>query len=223
MRIRNLHSWNVDIEEAKRIQEELKTQMSTDKTQMSTDKIKRIAAVDVAYSDDKAKAVVCIFSFPDLNLLEKRVVIDKIRFSYIPEFLSFREGPLILKAFKKIRLEPDLILFDGQGIMHPRRMGIATHLGIVLNKPTIGCAKNHLYGEFELPGEKRGDYSFVYDKKNKEKIGVVLRTRKGVKPVFVSIGFKINLDTAIEIILKVTKKYRLPEPLRSAHHLTKSK
>jgi len=232
MRIRELHSWGVSVEEAKEIQKKLKTQISTDKTQIfaeggfafgeSTDKIKRIAAVDVSYKDDKAKAVVCIFSFPDLNLLEKRIISKRVRFPYLPGLLSFREGPVILEAFKRIRLEPDLILFDGQGIMHPRRMGMATHLGIILNKPAIGCAKNHLYGEFKLPQEKRGSYSYVYDKKKGEIMGVALRTKDKVKPLFVSVGFRIDLPTAIKIIWETTHKYRLPEPLRLAHYLTKT-
>lgn len=221
MKIRNLHSWNVSVESAKKIQEELRTRIFANQTRIDTSKIKRISAVDVSYSNDRAKAVVCIFSFPDLKLLEKKVITKKVRFPYIPGFLSFREGPIILEAFKKIKLEPDLILFDGQGIMHPKRMGIATHLGIILNKPTIGCAKNYLWGEFKLPKEKRGSYSYIYDKKTKERIGAVLRTKDRIKPLFVSIGFKIDLDTSIKIILKITHKYRLPQPLRFVHHLTK--
>lgn len=221
MKIRNLHRWDVSIEEAERIQEELRKQINTDQTQINPDNLKRIAAVDVSYFDDKAKAVVCIFEFLDLKLLERRIITEKVRFPYIPGLLSFREGPIILKAFKRIRVEPDLILFDAQGIMHPRKMGIATHLGIILDKPTIGCAKDHLYGEFELPGEERGDYNFVYDKETKEKIGVILRTKRRVKPIFVSIGFKIDLPTAIKIVLETTRSYRIPEPLRFAHLLTK--
>ncbi len=219
MRIRKLHSWDVSVEEAKKIQEELKTQIIIDEITM--DRIRRIAAVDIAYLDDKAKVAVCIFDFLNLNLLEKITLTKNVKFPYIPGLLSFREGPLILEAFKRTKLRPDLVLFDGQGIMHPERMGIATHLGIILNTPTIGCAKNHLYGEFRPTKEKRGDYSLVYDKKTKEILGAVLRTKDNVKPIFVSPGFKIDLATSIEIILKTTKSYRIPEPLRFVHHLTR--
>lgn len=221
MKIRELHPWDVSIKEAERIQEELKAQIITNEITM--DRIRRIAAVDVAYLDGRAKVVVCIFDFPDLNLLEKMTLTKEVKFPYIPGLLSFREGPLILEAFGRIRLKPDLILFDGQGIMHPKRMGIATHLGIILDIPTIGCAKNHLYGEFRLPGEKRGDYRFVYDKKNKEILGAVLRTKDNVRPVFVSIGFKVDLPAAIRIVLKTTKSSRIPEPLRFVHRLTRIK
>lgn len=221
LRIRRLHPWDVSIEGAKKIQEELRAQIITDQRQITTNRIRKISAVDVAYLDEKAKVVVCIFDFPDLNLLEKITFTKNVKFPYIPGLLSFREGPLILEAFGRIRLKPDLILFDGQGIMHPRRMGIATHLGIILDTPTIGCAKNYLYGEFRLPGEKRGDYRFVYDRKTKEIIGAVLRTKDRVRPVFVSIGFKVDLPAAIRIVLKTTKSSRIPEPLRFVHHLTR--
>jgi len=219
MKIRELHPWDVSIKEAERIQEELKVQIIIDEITM--DRIRRISAVDVAYLDDKAKVAVCIFDFLNLNLLEKITLTKNVKFPYIPGLLSFREGPLILEAFGRIRLKPDLVLFDGQGIMHPKRMGIATHLGIILDTPTIGCAKNHFYGEFRLPKEKRGDYSLVYDKKTKETLGAILRTKDNVKPVFVSPGFKISLVTSIEIILKTIKSYRIPEPLRFVHHLTR--
>lgn len=139
----------------------------------------------------------------------------KTTFPYLPGLLTFREGPLILRIWEKIENKPDIIIFDGQGIAHPRRMELATHLGILLNKPSIGCAKTHLYGEYDNPPDIKGKYKYI--KENNEVIGAVLRTKNGVKPVFVSPGNLINLDLSIEIILKCMKNYRLPEPLRLAH------
>jgi deoxyribonuclease V len=158
---------------------------------------------------------VIIFKFPNLKIIERQSFVASINFPYIPGLLTFREGPSILSAFKKIKNEPDIILFDGQGIAHPRRMGIATHLGLFLNRPTIGCAKSRLSGKYTSVGEQKGDYTPL--KEGEEVLGVVLRTRKGVKPIFLSPGHKIDLPNSIEIVLKCIVKYRLPLPVREAH------
>ncbi len=160
-------------------------------------------------------AGVIIFKFPNLKIIERQSFISPVNFPYIPGLLTFREGPSILAAFKKIKNEPDIILFDGQGIAHPRRMGIASHLGLFLNKPTIGCAKSRLSGKYTSVGEEKGDYALL--KESEEVLGVVLRTRKKVKPIFVSPGYKIDLPNSIEIVLKCIVKYRLPLPVREAH------
>lgn len=157
--------------------------------------------------------------FPRLEILEKKFFVSQVVFPYIPGLLSFREAPPLLGALAKIRREPDIILFDGQGTAHPRRMGIATHLGLFLEKPTIGCAKSLLVGKYLPPGGEKGSYSLLEDKG--EVIGAVVRTRKEKKPVFVSPGDGIDLMTSIEIVLRCTGRYRLPEPLRQAHLFAK--
>lgn len=208
----NLHSWEVSPQEAIKIQKDLKSNISLKK---SFNKIDKIAGVDVSYYQNKMIAGVIIFKFPNLKIIERQSFVASINFPYIPGLLTFREGPSILSAFKKIKNEPDIILFDGQGIAHPRRMGIATHLGLFLNRPTIGCAKSRLSGKYTSVGEQKGDYTPL--KEGEEVLGVVLRTRKGVKPIFLSPGHKIDLHNSIEIVLKCIVKYRLPLPVREAH------
>lgn len=212
MKYLNLHSWEVSPQEAIKIQKDLKSNLSLKK---SFNKIDKIAGVDVSYYQNKMIAGVIIFKFPNLKIIERQSFVASINFPYIPGLLTFREGPSILSAFKKIKNEPDIILFDGQGIAHPRRMGIATHLGLFLNRPTIGCAKSRLSGKYTSVGEQKGDYTPL--KEGEEVLGVVLRTRKGVKPIFLSPGHKIDLPNSIEIVLKCIVKYRLPLPVREAH------
>jgi len=208
----NLHSWEVSPQEAIKIQKDLKSNISLKK---SFSKIDKIAGADVSYYQNKMIAGVIIFEFPNLKIIERQSFISPVNFPYIPGFLTFREGPSLLATFKKIKNEPDVILFDGQGIAHPRRMGIASHLGLFLNKPTIGCAKSRLIGEYIPVGEEKGDYALL--KEGEEVLGAVLRTRRKVKPIFISPGHKIDLSNSIEIILKCIVKYRLPVPVREAH------
>ena len=212
MKYLNLHSWEVSPQEAIKIQKDLKSNISLKK---SFNKIDKIAGVDVSYYQNKMIAGVIIFEFPNLKIIERQSFVSSINFPYIPGLLTFREGPSILSAFKKIKNEPDIILFDGQGIAHPRRMGIATHLGLFLDRPTIGCAKSRLSGKYISVGEQKGDYTPL--KEGEEVLGVVLRTRKGVNPIFLSPGHKIDLPNSIEIVLKCIVKYRLPLPVREAH------
>ena len=212
MKYLNLHSWEVNPQEAIKIQKDLKSKISLKK---SFSKIDKIAGADVSYYKNKMIAGVIVFEFPNLKAIEKQSFISPVNFPYIPGLLTFREGPSILAAFKKIKNEPDIILFDGQGIAHPRRMGIATHLGLFLDKPTIGCAKSRLSGKYTSVGEEKGDYAPL--KEGEEILGAVLRTRKKVKPIFVSPGYKIDLPNSIEIVLKCIVKYRLPVPVRETH------
>jgi deoxyribonuclease V len=158
---------------------------------------------------------VVVLSYPDLRLVETKVVSGGLEFPYIPGLLSFREAPLTLAACEELSVTPDLILVDGQGIAHPRRMGLASHLGLFLDKPTIGCAKSLLCGSCEIPGEEPGSYTEIVDQG--EVIGVTLRTKLAVKPVYVSIGHKIDLETAIQWVLNCCRGHRLPEPARLAH------
>ncbi len=141
---------------------------------------------------------------------------DKLHFPYVPGLLTFREGPVLLKAFRQLESEPDLIIFDGQGIAHRQGFGIASHMGVILDKPTIGSAKSKLVGEYREPGRRRGSFSKLY--LDGKIIGAVLRTQDGVKPIFVSQGHRIDLRSALKIVLNSATKYRLPDPIRFVHN-----
>ncbi len=212
MKYLNLHSWEVSPGEAIQLQKELKKKISLKK---SFNNVKIVAGADVSYYKNKMIAGIVILKFPQLEIIEKKSSVSSVNFPYISGLLTFREGPSLLEAFKKIKTTPDVILFDGQGIAHPRRMGIAAHLGLFLGKPTIGCAKSRLSGKYTSVGEKKGDYALL--KEGEEILGAVLRTRREVKPIFISPGHKINLPNSIEIVLKCIIKYRLPLPVREAH------
>jgi deoxyribonuclease V len=179
--------------------------------------ITTVAGVDVALGQDTAWAAVAVLDFPGLELQEWAWAARPLTFPYVPGLLTFREGPVILEAVKKLSAQPDLFVFDGQGRAHPRRLGIASHMGLLLDRPSIGCAKSRLCGLFQDPGPERGSYTFLED--HGEKIGAAVRTRRGVKPVFVSVGHRIDLQTSIEFVLACSKKYRLPETTRWAHRL----
>ena len=221
--IQEFHSWYITPKEAKSIQKKLTSYIILKSNFSSLEEINIIAGADVSYSSDEtyAYASVVILKLPELKLIEKLTIPQKINwyFPYIPGLLSFREAPFLLNVFKKIKNTPQLILFDGQGIAHPQRLGLATHLGIILNKPTIGCAKSLLYGKYEEPVNLKGAFTNLLEK-NGELIGAVLRTRKKVKPIFVSCGYKIDLNLAIDVVLKCCPKYKIPEPLRLAHQET---
>lgn len=220
MKYKRLHNWNVSPRQAIFIQKRLAKEIILKGTRSS---ITRIAACDVGFTRQSNKVVAAwvVFSFPELLVLEKVIRLGQTIFPYVPGLLTFREGPILLKAFSALKNRPDLVIFDGQGIAHPRRMGLATHMGILLNLPTIGCAKSFLYGKFTQPPNFKGAYAYIQDK-NKEIIGAALRTRKDVRCVFVSCGHKVSLKAAIKIILACSLKFRIPEPLRVAHNLTRS-
>jgi len=184
-----------------------------------------VAGLDCAFSKDGRRilAAVIVLQLPGFEVLETAGVSRKVTFPYIPGLLSFREAPACIAAVEKLRKQPDLFIVDGQGIAHPRRLGLAAHLGLFFDKPTIGCAKSRLIGTYEEPPLEKGSYTLLKDKTivesnpRPETIGAVLRTRTNVKPVFVSVGNKCTLDDAIEITLACTTTYRLPEPTRIAH------
>ncbi len=176
-----------------------------------------IAGVDISvnrFSKTGTGAVV-VLTFPALRVAEIQVVTDRINFPYVPGLLSFREAPLLLAAFEKLKLKPDIVMVDGQGVAHPRRFGIASHLGLLLGIPTIGCAKSRLCGEHDTPDVKAGSFAELKD--GGKVIGAVLRTRYNVKPLYVSIGHMIDLPDAVKWVMACCRGYRLPEPTRLAH------
>jgi deoxyribonuclease V len=214
MHIVSLHGWQASTARARQIQAELAPQVSRAGDIVDPH---LIGGVDISVNRwiKTGTAAAVVLSYPGLELVEAKVVTDSIDFPYVPGLLTFREAPLILAACEKLTVTPDLILVDGQGIAHPRRMGIASHLGLCLEIPTIGCAKSRLCGSHEEPGNEPGSHAELRD--NGEVIGVVLRTRAGVKPVYVSIGHKIDLPSAMHWVLACCRGYRLPEPARLAH------
>jgi deoxyribonuclease V len=229
MQIKRLHDWNLSYSQAIALQKQLAQQIQ--QTELKT-KPKTIAGLDCALSKDEGKivAAVVILKMPnvtkglwepikqtDFEIIETATASEKLTFPYIPGLLSFRESPVCIAAVEKLKNEPDAFMIDGQGIAHPRRFGIAAHLGLFFDKPTIGCAKSRLTGSFEEPAAEKGAYSPLNDRD--DVIGAVVRTRSNVEPVFVSVGNKCQLDDAIEITLAWTTKYRIPEPTRLAHQL----
>jgi len=214
MKIKQNHNWNVTVEQAKAIQLELKDKIRLQKLISS---IRFIAGCDVSYSKkvERCFAAVTVFKLPELEIVAQAQSSGSINFPYVPGYLTFREAPILLKAFEKLEKAPDLVLFDGQGIAHPRQMGLAAHLGLFLNLPSIGCAKSRFIGEFEQPEEIQGSWTELnYQGKI---IGAVVRTRDRVKPLFISPGYKITIDEAIEWVLRACTKYRIPEPIRASH------
>ncbi|MCX8123096.1 MAG: deoxyribonuclease V [Spirochaetes bacterium] len=209
----NSFNWNCSVQEAIELQKHLSHSVIV---KGKPDKIEYIAGIDVALTPlGVGYCIIAVFSFPELKFCEEVFSSGPITFPYVPGLLSFREGPLIVQAYKKLNIKPDILIFDGQGIAHPRRFGIASHIGVLLDIPAIGCAKSRLCGTYSEPGISKGDRSYLYD--NGECIGVVLRTRTRVKPVFVSPGNKVGIDEAADIILKCTDNYRIPVPTRYAH------
>ncbi len=179
-----------------------------------------IGGFDLSFlSKEEALAVGVVLDYKTLEVVELKWTTEKVDIPYIPGLLSFREGPAIIKVYSMLENDPDLLFFDGQGIAHPRRLGLAAHMALMLKKPAIGVAKSHLYGKYELPGKKRGEYTYLYD--GKEKIGVVITTKDNVKPLFVSPGSYVDLSDCVEYTLKTFKGYRLPEPTRIADMYTK--
>ena len=213
------HPWNVGISQARIIQKTLREKIIIEPLGKP---IHSILGIDTAF-DNKNKmcfTAAVLLSFPALQKLEEKYVIDKIVFPYVPGFLTFREGPSISKLLGLIGEKPDLLMFDGQGIAHPLKMGIAAHIGVLFNIPSIGCAKSRLFGTYNEVGNKRGDFSYLKND-NGETIGVVLRTKDNTRPLFVSPGHLIDVKTSMEIVLTSTTGYRLPEPTRLADKLSK--
>ncbi|GAX35069.1 deoxyribonuclease V [Nodularia sp. NIES-3585] len=221
MKINQHHAWPLTTEDAIAIQESLRDQV------IRSDKIKQpvqyVAGVDMGFESNGtiSRAAVAVLSFPDLQVIETSLAYRPTAFPYIPGLLSFREIPAVLDALEKIQITPDIILCDGQGIAHPRRFGIASHLGVILDMPTIGVAKSLFVGQHDQLPDTKGSWKPLIHQG--ETIGAVLRTRTGVKPVYVSIGHQISLTTAIDYVLSCTPKYRLPETTRIADKLASAR
>jgi deoxyribonuclease V len=221
MKIYQDHAWPSTLEEAIVIQEKLRDRVITE--DRLEEPIQYVAGVDMGFEADGtiSRAAVAVLSFPDLQVIETSLAHRPTTFPYVPGFLSFREIPAVLDALEKITTIPDIILCDGQGIAHPRKLGIACHLGLLIDIPTIGVAKSRLVGKYEeLPEAKGSTQPLIY---NGETVGVVLRSRTGVKPLYISSGHRISLPTAIDYVLRCTPKYRLPETTRIADKLASAK
>ena len=229
MRLSVKHKWDVTTAEARRIQEELRERWEA-KDRFGT--IRTVAGLDAAFvlkgsqafpkpsrwnvlrEANRAIGAVVVFSYPEMRELERAYAEVPLEFPYVPGFLSFREIPALLAALGKLRRMPDLLFCDGQGYAHPRRMGLASHLGIVLDVPSIGCAKSVLIGEHGPLGRKQGDWSAIRD--GEETIGAALRTRTDCRPVYISSGHRVSLETALRLTLSVGDGTRVPRPTREA-------
>ncbi len=210
---RNLHPWNLEPSEAAQLQKELREQLvlTWDNRVVNT-----IGGVDVSIKPEIARAAIVVIRFPDLTPIEGVTADAPLVFPYIPGLLSFREGPAVLAAWEKLKHKPDLLMFDGQGIAHPRGIGIASQMGLWLERPTIGVAKSRLYGTHEEVGPNRGDHVKLLDRKGNV-IGTVIRLREKTNPLYISPGHLIDVKHATEFVLACAAGYRLPEPTRWAH------
>lgn len=206
------------LEEAKAIQNQLRQSL---RLEDDFAPIKIIAGIDVGYNlkTNTAKAAIVCMKMDGLDIIESHTETLDVTFPYIPGYLSFREAPVIIKALSKLKCAPDMFLIDGHGIAHPRRLGIAAHIGALLEIPTIGVAKKKLCGKYAQPAPEKGDHTNLYDKD--EQIGVVLRSRSNVKPLYISPGHRVTIESALDITQRCLTRYRLPEPTRQADKLSK--
>jgi len=214
VKVLKLHEWEVSSARAKEIQLSLAKRVVTENGVIDP---RLVAGIDISSPDTQgvARGAVVVLSYPELSIVETEIAQGKITMPYIPGLLSFRESPLILAACEQLSNIPDLVLIDGQGIAHPRRLGLASHVGLFLGLPTIGCAKSILCGQHQPPAEETGSYAELLD--NGEIIGAALRTKSRVKPIYVSVGHKIDLVSALQWVINCCRGYRLPEPTRLAH------
>jgi deoxyribonuclease V len=214
MKVDGLHGFGLSPPEARRLQEELSSRVVQGPALDLSD-VRHVAGADVSTQGEMAYATVVVLEFPGLSLLEVQGYEAPLGFPYVPGLLSFRELPPVVGALEKIETPVDALILDAQGLAHPRRMGLASHLGIFLDVPTVGCAKSRLVGSFEEPGREKGSATDLVHRG--EVVGRVLRTRDGVSPVYVSVGNRIDLGSAVDLVLACCTKYRLPETSRRAH------
>ncbi|MEK6756291.1 MAG: deoxyribonuclease V [Bacteroidota bacterium] len=213
---RQLHRWDVTPQEAIAIQQRLRSEVIMERIARP---VHYVAGCDISFDkgSDVVYAGVVVLKLPELVEVARGTAVTRVKFPYIPGLLSFRESPAVLEAWTHLHTAPDVVMVDGQGFAHPRRFGIACHLGLLLDLPSIGCAKSLLIGKFEEPAPQAGRYSPLVDRE--ETVGVALRTEDNVSPVFVSVGHRVVLEDAIQLVMKCTKGYRVPEPTRQAHLL----
>jgi deoxyribonuclease V len=213
-----LHDWNLKPDAAIKLQRQLAQRIIRED---QPGEVRYIAGVDMAINEEngKARAAVVLLTYPGLEIQERHIYEEPLRMPYIPGLLSFREAPAVLGAFARLQQQPDLVMVDGQGIAHPRRLGIASHLGLWLDLPTIGCGKSILTGHYQGLSEEASSWVPLLD--NGETIGAVVRTRTRVQPMIVSLGHRISLETSIHYVLACSRGYRLPEPTRQADKLSK--
>jgi deoxyribonuclease V len=217
-----MNDWPTTFEQAEALQQQLRSQVITHN---DFDRIRTVAGVDAGYEGDPAtgeaqaiaRAAIVVLAYPSLQPLDYAIARRPATFPYVPGFLSFREAPAVIAALGELRVRPDLLICDGQGIAHPRRFGIACHVGLLANLPSIGCAKSLLIGRHgPVPDERGASVPLVH---RGEQVGVALRTRAGTKPLYISVGHRVGLGTAIDIVMACTTKYRLPETTRAADGL----
>ena len=216
MKIHYYHRWDVRYKEAVTIQQNLKSQLIIHDRDLP-EEIRSVAGADISYSrhSDLFFAAVVLLEYPTMKIIEETCFRERVSFPYIPGLLSFREGPAVLKAFESLQNVPDVVIFDGQGIAHPRGIGLASHMGLFLNIPSIGCAKKRLTGSYNEVGQEIGDYADLI--LENQIVGAALRTKEEVKPVFISPGHKISIRSSIDVVISCCRGYRLPEPVRRAH------
>src|SRR3954463_1077086 len=215
MHLTRRHTWTTAPAEAVALQRELRSEVIADQP-IDLDAVRFVAGVDVSVKNDQSQAAVVVVTFPDFRPIETVLARGPTPFPYVTGLLSFREGPVLEEAFERLENEPDVFLFDGMGIAHPRRIGIASHMGLWLERPPIGCGKTLLCGRYKDLGEEKGSAAPLIDRK--ETIGVALRTRTAKNPMFISPGHLADIPTAAELVLRCSPKYRLPEPIRLAHN-----
>ncbi|ANE52504.1 deoxyribonuclease V [Flavisolibacter tropicus] len=208
---------SISVSEAAALQKEMRNKLILET--LENFMVHTIGGADISFNkyETTVYAGIIVLSFPDLHPVAYSLVKTEVTFPYVSGYLAFREAPALIEAWEQLPQKPDVLVVDGHGIAHPRRMGIASHFGVLTGQPTIGCAKKILFGKYEPPLDVRGAYSYIHDKE--DVLGAVLRTREKVKPVFVSPGYKLNLQDSINIILQCMGKYRIPEPTRRAHEL----
>jgi deoxyribonuclease V len=215
MKVNELHGFDLSPAEARRLQEELASRVVVGPA-LDLSGVRHVAGADVSTQGERAYATVVVLEFPGLSLVEVQGFEAPLRFPYVPGLLSFREIPPVVGALRKVETAVDALILDAQGMAHPRRMGLASHLGLFLDVPTVGCAKSRLVGSFEEPGMEKGSATDLVHRG--EIVGRVVRTREGVSPVYVSVGDGIDLRSSVELVLACCTKYRLPESTRQAHN-----
>ena len=212
------HRWDVSPGEAVALQRGLAAEVRAEPLSLP---VETVAGIDVSIRGDLAQAAVVVLRFPELDVIDRAIWRAEVPFPYVPGLLSFREMPVILPALERLAVRPDVLMTDSQGLAHPRRFGLACHLGVMLDRPTLGVAKSLFVGTYDEPAVAKGSRAALVDKKTGDVLGTVLRTRTRIKPVYVSIGHRITLEEAVDLTLACSPRYKIPEPTRQAHLLSR--